>query len=90
MDAFDQMMNSLNSINALNGKAFKDTNAVRTVSTQDYERFLKEVIFEKLKGKRLGQAFCERFDVRDRVLSMYTLDKNALDHIKTYKYVKNK
>lgn len=66
--------------------AFKDPHA-KKVSKEDYEQFLKDVVFEKLKGKRLGQSFTERFNIRDRVLSNYNIDKNALDHIKWCKYV---
>jgi hypothetical protein len=68
--------------------AFTDTDAVKKVSKADYELFLKEVVFDKLAGKRLGQAFCERFGIRDRVLSIYTLDGNAIEHIEHCKYVK--
>jgi len=58
----------------------------KKVSKKDYEQFLKDVVFEKLKGKRLGEAFTERFNIRDRVLSNYTIDKNALDHIRHCEY----
>ena len=82
MDAFDMMAETLTC------DGFKDMDAIKTVSKKDYERFLKEVVFDKLAGKRLGQAFCERFGIRDRVLSIYTLDGNAMEHIEHCKYVK--
>ena len=82
MDAFDFVAETLTR------EGFKDTDAIKKVSKKDYEIFLKEVVFEKLKGKRLGQAFCERFGIRDRVLSIYTLDSNAIQHIEQCKYVK--
>ena len=66
--------------------AFKDECA-KKVSREDYAQFLKDVVFEKLKGKKLGQAFTERFGIRDRVLSNYNIDKNAIDHIKHCEYV---
>ena len=66
--------------------AFKD-NRAKKVSKQDYELFLKEAVFEKLKGKKLGQIFTERFGIKDRVLSNYSIDKNVIDHIKWCKYV---
>ena len=80
MNAFDHMMNTLTA------DSFKDLGA-KQISRTEYEIFLKEVIFEKLKGKRFGEAFTERFGIKDRVLSMYQIDKNALDHIKHCKYV---
>lgn len=67
--------------------AFKDFGA-KKVSRTEYELFLKEFVFEKLKGKRLGQAFAERFDIRDRMLSNYVSDDFATDHIKRCEYIK--
>ena len=82
MNAFDYMAETLTC------EPFKDTDAIKKVSKENYELFLKEVVFDKLAGKRLGQAFCERFGIRDRVLSIYTLDRNAIEHIEQCKYVK--
>lgn len=38
------------------------------ISKQDYEVFRKEYIFDQLKGKKFGRAFCEKFDVKDAVI----------------------
>lgn len=38
------------------------------ISKQDYTVFCKEYIFDQLKGKRFGRAFCEKFDVKDAVI----------------------
>ncbi len=66
--------------------AFKD-NGAKKVSKKEYELFLKEAVFEKLKGKKLGQIFAERFGIRDRVLSNYSEDSNVINHIKWCEYV---
>lgn len=39
------------------------------VSKQDYEVFCKEYIFDQLRGKRFGKAFCERFHINDTVVT---------------------
>ncbi len=38
------------------------------ISKQDYEVFCKEYIFDQLKGKKFGRAFCEKFKVKDAVI----------------------
>lgn len=77
---FDHMVDELSK------EAFRDYGA-KKITRAEYEQFLKDVIFEKLKGKRLGQYFTERFCIRDRVLSSYTEDASALHHIKWCKYI---
>ncbi len=39
------------------------------ISRQEYDVFDKEYIFEQLKGKRFGRAFCERFGITDPVVN---------------------
>lgn len=34
----------------------------------EYQIFCKEYLFDNLKGKRFGQAFCERFNIVDYIL----------------------
>lgn len=80
LNAFDHMLNMLTA------DSFKDNGASK-ISKNEYEIFLKEFVFEKLKGKTLGQAFTERFNIKDRVLSMYSDDRNCVDHIRHCKYV---
>ena len=58
-----------------------------TISKEDYEIFRKEYMFEKLKGKTFGQAFCERFDVDDYFLKNLS-DKTARYHIEKLGYIK--
>lgn len=66
--------------------AFKDERA-KKVSKEDYQKFLKDCVFIKLQGKKLGQAFTERFGIRDRVLSNYIEDVNVFNHIKWCGYI---
>jgi len=67
--------------------AFKD-NGFSSITEQEFETFLKEATFEKLKGKKLGQLFSEKFGVQDRVLSMFSDDQDVIQHIIYCKYVK--
>ena len=39
-----------------------------SISKTDYETFQKEFIFDTLKGKRFGKAFCEKFHINDAVI----------------------
>lgn len=38
------------------------------VSQQDYTCFCEGYLFDAIKGKRFGQAFCERFNIVDYIL----------------------
>lgn len=49
--------------------SFLDKQPKPEISKQEYEIFRKEYIFEQIKGKRYGQAFCERFNVNDMVVN---------------------
>ena len=46
------------------------------ISKQDYEVFCKEYIFDQLKGKRFGQAFCERFDIVNDMVVNRLIDED--------------
>jgi len=80
MSVFDQMVFDLSI------ETFKDYGAIK-VSKEDYNSFMKEFVFEKLKGKKLGEAFAQKFHIRDRVLYMYNKDCDAIAHIQNCKYV---
>lgn len=67
-------------------EAFKDNDA-RKVTKEEYDTFIKDCVFYKLQGKKLGQAFVERFGIHDRVLSNYKEDINVFSHIKWCQYV---
>lgn len=62
-------------------------NSNKTVSKTDYEIFLKEFVFDKLKGKTFGAAFCERFEFNDIFLKALS-DETAKSHIETLGYIK--
>jgi hypothetical protein len=49
--------------------SFLDKQPQQQISKQEYQVFCKEYIFEQLKGKRFGRAFCERFDINDMVVN---------------------
>jgi predicted transcriptional regulator len=66
---------------------FKDTE-FDSITEEEFEMFLKDAVFEKLKGKKLGEVFAEKFGVQDRVLSIFSDDKDIIQHIRYCKYVK--
>ena len=70
-------------VTELSAEAYKD-NDFDTISKDEYAIFCKEYIFEKLKGFNFGVAFQKRFGVRDRVLSMFSEQKDAMEHIERY------
>jgi hypothetical protein len=81
MNAFDHMVTTLAS------DAFRDDDFT-PVSGHEYATFCKEYVFEKLKGISFGTAFQKRFSIRDRVLSIFTDQTDAMKHIEYCKYVK--
>lgn len=62
-------------------------NAKKSVSRKDYEIFCREFIFEKIKGKTFGSAFCERFGLNDTFLKNLS-DDTAKYHIEQLGYIK--
>jgi hypothetical protein len=70
-------------VTELSAEAYKD-NDFTPVSQEEYAVFCKEYIFEKLKDIKFGTAFQKRFDVRDRVLSMFSEQSDAMQHIERY------
>lgn len=82
MDAFTHMTKYL-----LRSDDFKDTQ-FNGITQKEFDIFLKEYTFEKLKGKTLGQSFAEKFNVQDQVLYIISDDSTALSHIKYCKYIK--
>lgn len=83
MRIFDHVVMDLLNKN-YNDKEFKK------ISKEKFDIFMKEFTFEKIKGRKLGQCFAERFNVNDRVLRIYSDDKHALDHIKNCEYIEVK
>jgi hypothetical protein len=77
---FDQMAFELSR------ETFRDYGATK-ISKEDFDTFYKEFIFQKLKGEKLGEAFAKKFNIRDRVLYMFSNDEDVLSHIAYCKYV---
>lgn len=61
-------------------------NSYKTISRYEYDIFCKEFVFDSLKGKSFGQAFCERFDFNDVFLKGLS-DNTAKHHIETLGYI---
>ena len=59
-----------------------------TITREEYEAFCKEYIFDKLKGKRFGRAFCERFGITDRTISILTNEAFTKQLIESLGYIK--
>ena len=59
----------------------------KTVSKKDYTVFCDEFIFDSLRGLTFGQAFCERFDITDNMLSIIS-DDSAKFLIEKLGYIK--
>lgn len=57
------------------------------ISKKEYQVFCKEYIFEQLKGKRFGSAFCERFDITDYVIKCL-IDEDIAREMIEVNYIK--
>jgi hypothetical protein len=62
------------------------TNSEKTISRVEYDMFLKEFVFDKLKGKSFGTAFCEKFGFSDIFLKALS-DETAKSHIEKLGYI---
>lgn len=74
-------------VNELSSDAFRDEE-FQGITQEQFDEFLKEYVFEKIKGKKLGESFAEKFNVKDRVLYIFSRDEDSLTHIKYCKYIK--
>lgn len=81
MNSFSHMSDILVS----NG-AFKD-NLSKSITQKEFDQFLKEFMFEKLKGKRLGESFAQKFGIHDRILYMISDEESIIKHIQYCKYI---
>lgn len=59
-----------------------------TISSVEYEIFKKEFIFDKIKGIKFGDAFCQKFNLDDEILKNLS-DETAQYHIETLGYIEN-
>jgi hypothetical protein len=57
------------------------------ISQDDYELWLKDVIWDALHGQRYGQSFCNRFDISDNLLYYTTWPPEQLDEYIKKHYV---
>ena len=62
-------------------------NSKKKISKNDYDIFCKEFVFEKIKGKSFGSAFCEKFGFNDIFIKGLS-DSTAKDHIEKLGYIK--
>ena len=63
-------------------------NSTKKISKKDYDLFCKEFVFEKLKGKKFGEAFCDKFGYNDFMLRDFS-DKTAMKIINNSGYIKD-
>lgn len=64
-----------------------DTRAIKRISTEDYEVFCKEFLFNKLRDQTFGTSFCRRFEVSDYVLEILPSEESAKRHIRAVGYI---
>ena len=74
-------------MNYFNFDPLNSSTSLPTVSRKEYEVFCKEFVFEKLKGKSFGSAFCEKFNIDDYYLTRYS-DDTAKYHIEKLGYIR--
>jgi hypothetical protein len=62
-------------------------NKDKQISKTEYDIFCKEFVFDKLKGKKFGESFCEKFGFNSIFLKGLS-DETAKDHIQKLGYIK--
>lgn len=62
-------------------------NKEKQISKVEYDIFCKEFVFEKLKGKSFGSAFCEKFNFNNVFLRGLS-DETAKSHIEKLGYIR--
>jgi hypothetical protein len=68
--------------------SFLNRTTNKLISKQEYEVFCKEYIFDQLKGKRFGQAFCERFDIVNDMVVKLLIDEDIAREMIEENYIK--
>ena len=51
------------------------------ISEEDFDRWQKTAVFDKIRGLRYGQSFCNHFGITDSTLYYFTADKLAREWI---------
>lgn len=62
-------------------------NKEKKISKKQYEMFCKNFLFDKIKGKSFGRAFCEKFNFNGIFLNSLS-DESAKYHIEKLGYIK--
>lgn len=57
------------------------------ITSDDYKRFCKEYVFDKLRDISFGDAFCKRFGIQDIVLSLPLSEARHRQHVHDAGYV---
>ena len=91
LNSFDHMVSALTTHAAalsVKPRLTVETNPQKIkITIEEYNLFLKDLVFEKLKGKSLSESFIERFSVQDFVLNISLTDKLVDEYIRKY-YIK--
>jgi hypothetical protein len=61
--------------------------AIIKITKSQWEHFLKEFTFAKIKGERLGNFFCKKFNIRNIYLTTVENDDSALHYINAQQMV---
>lgn len=46
----------------------------KKISQDQYQRWKKKLVFDRLRGLRAGQSFCNQFDITDNILYYESLE----------------
>lgn len=63
-------------------------NKNKIISNDEYVKFCKEFIFNKMKGETFGESFCKKFGFNDVFLKGLS-DSTAKYHIEKLGYINN-
>lgn len=79
-----KMNNVFSYLNALEDLT---NNKNKIISNDEYVKFCREFVFNKIKGETFGEAFCKRFGFNDVFLKGLS-DNTAKHHIEKLGYIK--
>ena len=91
LNPFDHMVNTMTTLAQVQLQS-KTTFGIKVpikpdnkkVTLHEYELFLKDFVFEKIKGNSLSRSFIERFGINDSVLNISITDDFAKEYIEQY------
>ena len=67
--------------------SFLNRTTNKLISKQEYEVFQRQYIFDQIRGLKYGKAFCERFHVKDSVISRL-IDEDLAKELIEETYIK--